>query len=222
MNAAELLADAKVVLLDFDGPVTLLMPPPMNGEVADALRDVLRQHGAATGFPETTDHLAVLRWTAQHARSALEDVERAADELEVEAALRAVPTRGSAELLAHCREQRKPVVVVSNNAAVAVRAYLERWELADAVAGIVGRPQGHPERMKPRPDMIHDALALRGAVPGEAVLIGDSVTDIEVAQATGVQSIGYAKTPRRGEELAVAGADALAATITNLLLASGE
>lgn len=216
MNAAELLATAKVVLLDFDGPVTPLMPPPLNGEVADALRDVLRRHGVETGFPEGTDHLAVLRWTAQHATGALEDVERTADELEVRAALLAIPTRGSAELLSDCHERRKPVVVVSNNAGDAVRAYLDRWGLAETVAGVIGRPQGHPERMKPRGDMVHDALALAGADPDEAVLIGDSVTDIEVARATGVRSIGYAKTPRRGEELAAARADGLTTSIADL------
>jgi phosphoglycolate phosphatase len=35
------------------------------------------------------------------------------------------------------------------------------------------------------------------------------VTDIEVSRRTGVRSIGYAKNPRRGDELGQAGADAL-------------
>jgi hypothetical protein len=35
------------------------------------------------------------------------------------------------------------------------------------------------------------------------------VTGIEVSRATGLRSIGYAKTPTRGNELHLAGADAI-------------
>ena len=39
------------------------------------------------------------------------------------------------------------------------------------------------------------ALDIRDRPPAQCVLIGDSVTDIEVSRATGSRSIGYAKTP---------------------------
>lgn len=45
------------------------------------------------------------------------------------------------------------------------------------------------------------------AEPAETVLIGDSVTDVQVAHATGVHAVGYAKTAARGRELEAAGAE---------------
>jgi phosphoglycolate phosphatase-like HAD superfamily hydrolase len=58
--------------------------------------------------------------------------------------------------------------------------------------------------MKPHPDAVLPALDIL-----DRPLIGDSVTDIEVSRATGLRFIGYAKTPTRGNELHLAGADAI-------------
>jgi phosphoglycolate phosphatase-like HAD superfamily hydrolase len=44
------------------------------------------------------------------------------------------------------------------------------------------------------------------ALRNDAVMVGDSVTDVEVSQHVGIQSIGYAKTRQRGIELALVGA----------------
>ena len=63
--------------------------------------------------------------------------------------------------------------------------------------------------MKPYPDSVLRALDILDRPPAQCVLIGDSVTDIEVSRATGLRSIGYAKTPTRGNELHLAGADAI-------------
>jgi beta-phosphoglucomutase-like phosphatase (HAD superfamily) len=53
------------------------------------------------------------------------------------------------------------------------------------------------------------ALDILDRPPAQCVLIADSVTDIEVSRTTGLRSIGYAKTPTRGNELHLAGADAI-------------
>ena len=49
-----------------------------------------------------------------------------------------------------------------------------------------------------------------------AEFIGDSVTDIQVSRATGIRSIGFAKTPPRGRKLAAAGADAITDSVSLL------
>jgi glyoxylase I family protein len=49
--------------------------------------------------------------------------------------------------------------------------------------------------MKPHPDSVLHALDILDLPRAQRVLIGDSVTDIEVSRATGLRSIGYAKTP---------------------------
>lgn len=81
--------------------------------------------------------------------------------------------------------------------------------------------------MKPHPSAVERSLDLLGRPPHQSVLVGDSVSDIQVSLATGMQgyaeelmrdfrSNGYAKTPARGRELQSAGADAITDSVTAL------
>lgn len=215
---AQLFASATAVVLDFDGPVTTLMPSPVDVEAADAARAALRAHGivADPGVLITNDHLTVLRWTAANAPAALALVEATCDDAETAAALTARPTYGAHALLTGCYRQGKPVVIVSKNAAVAVRAYLDRWHLRPYVRAVVGRPKHRPDLMTLDAYTLRDVLWFAGAEPSHAVFVGDSAIDVEVARAAGVPCIGYAKTPARGEELRTAGADAVTGQIADL------
>jgi phosphoglycolate phosphatase len=100
-------------------------------------------------------------------------------------------------------------VIVSNNAAVAIEEYLELHGLTNYVAAIFGRPFGRPGVMKPNPGLVNQAVQELGDEPADCVMIGDSITDIEASRTAGVRSIGYAKTPQRGLDLAAVGADAV-------------
>jgi phosphoglycolate phosphatase len=82
---------------------------------------------------------------------------------------------------------------------------------------IIGCVPGKPELMKPHPASVLRALDLLGRPAAECVMIGDSMTDIEVSRATGLRSIGYAKTPTRGHELHLAGAEAITDSITTVV-----
>lgn len=217
-DAAQLLSESAAVLLDFDGPVTPLMPAPANMHAADAARRALAAHGVDMpgDIAATSDHLAVLRWAGTHAPEALTDVEDACAAVEIDLARSCTPTPGSYELPVALHAAGTPVVIVSNNAAAAIRAYLERHGLTAHVLDVVGRPHLRPDLMKPDPHVVQRALGIAGAAARSAVLIGDSVSDIEVASATGVRSIGYAKTRERGAELRDAGADAVTDSIAAL------
>jgi HAD superfamily hydrolase (TIGR01549 family) len=218
-RAAELFAAAGAVLLDFDGPITPLIPATANLEAANAARAPLLARDIAMDdrIGATSDHLAVLRWAATHAPQALAEVEAACDDAEMAAAYVAEPTNGAHDLLARCYEVGKPLVIVSNNADAAIRAYLERWFLTPYVKTVIGRPAHRPDLMKPNTHTVHEALRLLGVGPDHAVFIGDSVSDVEVSRAAGVPCIGYAKTPHRGDELREAGADAITADIARLV-----
>ncbi|WP_152185545.1 HAD family hydrolase [Segeticoccus rhizosphaerae] len=209
-TAADLVRQARAVLLDFDGPVTPLMPPPANSRAADAAREAVP--AAAEAMPSdiasTTDHLTVLRWAGTQSPAVLEAVEKACIEAEISAARTSKPTPGALNFLRACAEAEKPVVIVSNNSPEAVHVYLTRHDANRLVRGVVGRAPHHPELMKPHPSFVLAALDLIQVEPRDAVLIGDSVTDVEVGHASGVDIIGYAKTPPRGRELATAGAEA--------------
>lgn len=217
-DAAELFAVADAVLLDFDGPVTPLIPAPANLEVANAARVPLLMHDITLDnhIGATSDHLAVLRWAADNAPQVLADVEAVCDDAETAAAYSAEPTRGTHDLLARCHQRGKPVVIVSNNAEAAIRAYLERWTLTPYVVAVIGRPSGRPDLMKPNTHTVDEALRLLRIEAPHAVFIGDSVSDVEVSRAVGVPCIGYAKTAQRGLELRAAGADAVVAGMAEL------
>lgn len=101
------------------------------------------------------------------------------------------------------------MLIVSNNDAEPIQEFLAHHQLDDLVDGVVGRVRGKPELVKPNPDSINRALAELSRPAPECAFVGDSVTDVEVAHLTGVRSVGYAKNPRRGAELAAAGAEAL-------------
>jgi phosphoglycolate phosphatase len=137
-----------------------------------------------------------------------------------DAADQAVPTPGSAEFLAACTDTRRPIVIVSNNGAEAITAYLERHQFTLYVRQIIGRPYAHPELMKPSPAIVLSALTTLDVEPQRCVLVGDSITDIEVAHATGVCSIGYVKTPDRRPGLEAAGSDATVDNVTDLASAT--
>lgn len=217
-GAADLFAAADAVLLDFDGPVTPLIPAPANLEAADAARAPLLAHGITLGdhIGTTSDHLAVLRWAATNAPHVLAEVEARCDDAETAAASTAEPTQGAHELLAKCHRSGQSVLIVSNNAEVAIRAYLERWSLTSYVVAVIGRPTGRPDLMKPNTHTVDEALRLLSIEPERAVFVGDSVSDVEVSRAVGMPCIGYAKTPRRGDELLGAGAHAVTADIAEL------
>lgn len=103
--------------------------------------------------------------------------------------------------------ERKPVVIVSNNAAGAITTCLHRWNAIGLVRRIVGREPRRPDLLKPHPSLVLAALDLANAEPADAVLIGDAITDIVAGHRAAVMVVGYGKTPARAEELGAAGAD---------------
>jgi HAD superfamily hydrolase (TIGR01662 family) len=199
------------ILLDFDGPVTPLLPPPANGALAEAARRPLRRAGVdmPADLEDSSDHLAVLRFAGSQSPELARCVDTVCTRGEVEAARRSEPTPGAHNAMRALRRAGHTIVIVSNNSTDAVETYLQRHGVDTLVSGVVGRRHGQPELMKPDPDPVERALRILDAEPASCILVGDSVTDVEVSRRVGMRSIGYAKTPQRGTELAEAGADAI-------------
>lgn len=216
------LAATGPVLLDFDGPVTPILATGLNRQAADRMRAVL----AATGTPvpepvrTTPDPMEVLRFAGNQADEAtIDEVEATLRRCEVDAAQVSDATPGAADFLSACREAHRPVVVVSNNADEAIETYLERHGLRQYVHRVIGRAYAQPDLMKPHPAVVLSALTTLQASPDQCVLVGDSTTDIDVAKATGVRSIGYVKAPNRRAGLDHAGADATVDSMADLAAA---
>ncbi len=211
-SLARILAPTRAVLLDFDGSVTPLLADGRDDRIAARLRRVLAEHRIDP--PEelrgTTDPLWILRWATQQRVGAgpADAVQRACTDGEVDAARVAPVTAGAVRLLAACRDAALPVIIVSNNAPDAIDAFLTRHQLTELVTDVIGRVPSRPELMKPDPDPIRRALSRLGRTGAECLLIGDSVTDVEVCMITGVPVIGYARSGRR-HDLELAGADVI-------------
>lgn len=205
---ADLLRGARVLLLDFDGPVAHLFAGHPAPDVADAVRQFATVRGIDLSEVHTSDPLVLLRAAYRHSPDSGRDVEAHVIEHETRAAAVAEPTPGAHELIRTAASTGHRVLVVSNNSERAIRTYLARHDLTDEVAHIIGRPFGHPEQMKPDPHLLRAALDIARALPADAVFIGDSITDAIAGTAAAVPCIGYATDPERAEGLT--DADALA------------
>lgn len=210
VDLAHLLGKVGAVLLDFDGPVCSIFAGYPAPQVAAELVDLLRQRGVDVppDLASEPDPLEVLRRTGaagdQTVTRAVEDALCAAERRAVESA---EPTPYGREVIVAARQAGLPVAAVSNNSAGAVTAYLAAHRLAESVSPVIGRAYAEPSRMKPSPEPILQAARVLGVPPSMCVLVGDSLSDIEGAQAAGVQVIGYANRPPKVEVFRSAAAD---------------
>lgn len=206
-----LLAATGAVLVDFDGPVCDVFagfPAPM---VADQLRAALIASGS--GHADWPRHIArsgdpfdLLRHAATLDETLARHVHTVLSARETNAVASATPTDGSSEFLRAWTATGRPVAIVSNNSALAVQAYVDLRDLRSHITHISARTSPDPDRLKPHPYLLHRALAVLGVAPGNAVMIGDSTTDMYAAAAAGTASIGYANQRGKTTPLAMAGA----------------
>lgn len=208
-EASKIVKAASAILLDFDGPVTRLMPPSVAAPAADAARRGL--FNAAVPVPKSLekakDHLEVLRYAGTLDRVAIRMTDDACIKAEIAAAATSEPTPGAREMLKAAARRGQEVVIVSNNAPEAIEEFLDRADLAGYIGLVIGRPPRRPDLMKPNPFTVRGVLTRLGITAGEAVMIGDSADDMQAARATGVPAVGFARTPSKVKALLDAGAD---------------
>lgn len=208
-NLGHLLSSAEVLLVDFDGPICSIFDGYPAPTVARDIRKHIEDIGIAPHGPIATDEdpMALLPWSSElgvpHVTRLIED---ALCDAELRAAETARPTIGVQDMLRAARSRGLPVAIVSNNSARAISRYLRLARLDDLVAFIAGRAYAAPNLMKPHPDVVIRALAWAGVAPRSAVVIGDSVADIDAASAAGTASIGFANRASKYEALTRAGA----------------
>lgn len=78
------------------------------------------------------------------------------------------------------------LAVATNKLTERARASLDRFGIADRFDAIVGADQvAHP---KPHPDLVRHVLARTGHAPSAALMVGDTVWDVEMARQAGVAS----------------------------------
>ncbi|MFE5831904.1 HAD family hydrolase [Streptomyces sp. NPDC056488] len=206
----ETLANARVVLFDFDGPVCDLFAGLPAPDVARELTALLSARDEAAGAKAArTDHpIEVLRIAHEADTELGQEIEQALTAAEVRAvAVAGRPTPGAAEALRAARAADRGVAVVSDNSAECVRAFLELHGLQQYVTHVVGRPSEQLHLMKPNPFPLITAAEQMHIDVTNCTLIGDSLTDIRAAHAAGATVIGYADKPHKADLFGEAQAD---------------
>jgi 2-phosphoglycolate phosphatase len=110
---------------------------------------------------------------------------------------------GMSELLARLAATT-PLAVVTNKPGDLARALFQALGIAGLFRNIIGEGDGFPR--KPAPDSIRWLLEQHQLVPGQALLVGDGLPDLQVGAAVGcsVAAAGWGYTPKQA--LADAGA----------------
>jgi phosphoglycolate phosphatase len=217
---ADLLGRTRCLLVDFDGPICAVFAGFPAPAVADELRAVI-----AAWLGEVPAHLAglpnplrTLRLVADLGDPKLtRAVTDACRDAEVTAIATAAPTPGADDVLRAAHDAGRSVAVVSNNSTNAVERYLHDHDLTRYIDGIAARDDDmDPRLLKPHPLLVETGLTTINADPRSAVLVGDSVSDIDASRAARVATIGYTNKPGKRERLANAGADVIIDTMTEL------
>jgi len=208
-TAEDLLAAASAVLLDFDGPITALMPPPLNAQAAERAREALGSRLLPEPVARTTDHLEVLRYAARHYPDVVLAVEAACTAAEVECAKTSEPSPEADDLITGAVQRGIPLAVVSNNSTDAVRTFLDRFAWTPHFAAFACREPSSFDRLKPDPYLVIHALARIKQRSERALFVGDSMSDVVAGHAAGLAVVGLGKTPERAEQLRTSGADAI-------------
>lgn len=116
----------------------------------------------------------------------------------------------SRQLISLARSAGRRVAVVSNNSEPSVDKYLVQRGLRSHVAFISARYDAlDPALLKPDPHVLRRALERVDARPANAVIVGDSIADIEAGRAAGVLTIGFSTKQAKRVALMQAGADAI-------------
>jgi phosphoglycolate phosphatase len=219
VNLIDLLARKPCLLLDFDGPICAVFAGYTTEAAASELRAVIadRRGSVPHMIDEVGAHpLGILRRVAglgdPELTRAVADTCRDA---EVRAVATAAPTPGAGDVLRAAHDGGRQVAIVSNNSGEAVRTYLDAHDLNGYVDHIAARYDGmDPHRLKPNPHLVDAAISALRARSADAILVGDSDSDIEAGRAAAIVTIGYANKPGKRERLA--NADTVIDTMTEL------
>ncbi|MBK3569510.1 HAD family hydrolase [Streptomyces sp. MBT62] len=228
-----LLAGARAVLFDFDGPVCDLFGGVSTKDVAERVKEVAGQywgrldpdvrscydsHGILRALRDMYERRAAERLSPQP----LELAEKIVTEQETEAVHTAVGAPDLVTLVGLLRQLPVRLVVVSNNAEGPIRSYLEQPDFRGKFEGVFGRDPDDARHMKPHPRCVERALAHLRLPASSCVVIGDQLTDLEAARTAGTGFVGYTGDEERAGDMRRAGANAVVSTHRSLIAAAGR
>lgn len=219
----ELIARARIVLWDFDGPICRLFAGHSAERVATDLVDWLERrglHGLLTERErQSLDPHVVLRAVdRRHPGSDLvAELEERLTQEELRAASSAMPTAYADPLIRTWAAVGSRLAIATNNSPRVVRTYLDgRGLLSCFSPHLYGRTQDL-HHLKPDPHCLNRALNAMGADPSSALMIGDTPSDLLAANSAGVPFLGYARNERKAKLLREVGAEHIVGSLEPLL-----
>lgn len=198
----------RAIVFDLDGTLVDSLP-----DIADALGLLLERHGLERHAPDAVRtmigkgvEVLVRRGFAGRGRALQDDEARRLTE-DYLALYEPRATRDTrlfpfvAETVAMLAGEGFALAVCTNKPTAVSREMLRDFGLVDRIPVVVGGDFGPPR--KPAPDLLLAALGLLEAGADDAVMIGDSASDVEAAKAAGVPVIAveYGYTPVPAAEL---------------------
>ena len=125
------------------------------------------------------------------------------------------PFPGAAELLDALRGRGALLAIASSRSSFTLAPMLRDMSLAGAFGAVVCGDD--VKRPKPAPDAVLAILRRLDVPPSGALVVGDMPVDVEMGRAAGVRTCGVLWGNATREQLAAAGADAIAATMDDIL-----
>jgi HAD superfamily hydrolase (TIGR01662 family) len=209
LTVLETIKRTSALLLDFDGPICSIFSTLKNYTAAEKMPAAIVDIGLS--LPPTVAHskdpLYVMREAAKiSSPGQIRKIDQALAQIERNAAANALPTPYAVEAMESATAAGVPIAIISNNSQAAIADYLTQHGLAHMIAAVIGRPFAKPDLMKPHPHSLLVAIELFDVHATQAVLVGDSTTDIEAAVNAGMLSTGFANKPHKLLSLVSAGA----------------
>jgi phosphoglycolate phosphatase-like HAD superfamily hydrolase len=213
------LARSPHVLLDFDAPSVRSGASTTDRAIADELRQLLAHAPLPADVADAKDPFIVLRYAAALGPRVRRQGRATVPGLEVQAIPTATTTADAHNAIRALKRTGYTITIVSNNSDTAVIKYVTAHGLREHIDGIAGRTSSDAAELKPNPALLLRAATALGSEPAQCVRIGDSVTDMQAAQATGSAAPGYANKPGKYARLLAQKPDAVIDAMSELIAA---
>ncbi|MFF5211394.1 HAD family hydrolase [Streptosporangium sp. NPDC000396] len=205
-HVARVLERTRAVLFVFDGTTCDLFSGVDTAAIAYGIRDRLFAQGHRMSLLTAiaTDPLWMLAYAHGVSRDHGIEAEKTVRDAEMAAALTAVPTPGTDEVLQACQASGRRVAVVGDTSSAAMEAYLHAHDLRHLVGPIIGREQ-RPSSQEPGVALARQAVKALDAEPSNCTLVSLSPHGMSVAAEAGVQAIGVVSKHANRKHLANVG-----------------
>ncbi|WP_255954541.1 HAD family hydrolase [Streptomyces odontomachi] len=219
----DLVAAARLVLFDFDGPICRLFAHHKAERVATELVEWVAECGLRDLLSprerESLDPHKVLQAVDRRRPGSdlVTELEERLTKEELRAAASAWPTAFADPLIRTWHAVGVRLAITTNNSPQVARAYLVGRGLAGCFEPHIYGRTDDLALLKPDPHCLRRALNATGTAPAAGLMIGDNSSDFAAARRAGVAFLGYASNEHKAKLLRDAGVDHIVTSLDQVL-----